>query len=102
MARTYLMTAEEVNRVALGDLGPLDSGKTWDDFRREANEVVGTDNPLLVLAGPFRPGAHPFLSEIVYPLTETEMAQFVVDIPDYCDVPPRMYVVDGALYTAPI
>ena len=97
--REYLQTPAQLAAKGklLGDFAP---GTTYSGFMDKAR-ASGVPNPTLGLAITFKPGMH-FLEETAYPITVDEWAQFLADVPAYCTATPKVYVVDGGLYTMPI
>ncbi len=105
----YLWTSEQLLAPEVGavQLGELEIGK-YQELRskmiKEA-ERRGIKNPLLVVDLIFKESK---VSEFgskgqPYPITEAEWEAFVNDIPEFNgDKIPKVYMVDGEKYTAPI
>jgi hypothetical protein len=72
---TYLNTVKELQAIALADLGPMDK-TTYAAAVNKAKQIgldKGVKRPKIGLGIIFKPGAHEFLSEIPYPISEHDV-----------------------------
>jgi len=96
--REYLCTLDDLYRVSLADLGPMDQ-KDYQEFMDEARaicEKAGISKPAIMLDLQMKDGLmRP------YPPIESEW-QSLISTLDLCKEVPHVHVVDGSRYTAPI
>ncbi len=107
-SKKYLMTSQELLDPTVGaiEIGLLETGKFHELQQKMAviAQENGIERPLMVVDLIYKANK---LSELgspgqPYPIIEAEWEIFVQDIPKFCDAVPKVYVIDGSKYTAPI
>jgi hypothetical protein len=105
----YLWTSEQLLSPEVGavEIGLLEREKFAAIRFKMEHEAAsrGIERPLMVADLIFQEGKRSELgsSGQPYPITEAEWEQFVADVPTYCgDRIPKIYMVDGNKFTAPI
>ncbi|OGY43314.1 MAG: hypothetical protein A2729_05335 [Candidatus Buchananbacteria bacterium RIFCSPHIGHO2_01_FULL_39_14] len=104
--RKYLSTLTELYAAAVADLGPMDQG-TYSDFEKRVQEVArqhGIQNPKMIIDIKFKANtASSFgVTEQPYPIIASEWNKFREDAKTMAEYMPKVHVVDGDKYTAPI
>lgn len=102
----YIWTLEELNKVNVGNLGPMDQG-TYDSYMQQAQQLAaqhGIERPSLIIDIKFKAGvASQFgVTEQPYPISRDEWSTFVSDARTMAEYMPNVFVVDGKKFTAPI
>lgn len=105
---TYLWTSAELLAQGVGavQIGLLETGK-YSEVKAKMEEVAiekRISRPLMVADLIFKEGKRSQLgsSGQPYPIAENEWETFVAQARDYCDETPKVYMVDGEKYAAPI
>ena len=107
--RKYLMTSQEllspeVNAVLLG---LLEAGK-YDELHKKMKELAPVkqiSKPLMIADLIYSEGKKSQFGSPgqPYPISKDEWEIFAKDVPEYCgDNVPKVYMVDGEKFTAPI
>lgn len=101
----YLQSHERLAEVGV-ELGEMAHGTTYKQFMNLA-EQTGIPHPRLMLAITWHEAQTPLLNmpdngKTVYPIADYEWLAFIADIPTFMKDNPKVWVVDGSLYTAPI
>ena len=100
----YLMTLDELYAAAVANLGPMDQG-TFASFKAKATAEAakhGIGNPRLVIDIKLKEANVLGTKEQPYPISEPEWSVFVSDARTMAEFMPRVFVVDGDKFTAPI
>ncbi len=103
-AQEYLWTNERLYQVAIGNLGPMDSG-TFNQFTDRAKTTAsshGVKNPKLIIDIELIEANILGTTSTPYPITASEWDLFVSDARTMARYMPNVYVVDGDKFTAPI
>jgi hypothetical protein len=103
--RPYLTSIADLEKHAIAKLGSMDDNN-YDEFTKRMKEVAskaGIINPRLAVGIKFKPGAHSFITEQAYPITEKSDWNMVQrDAATMCAYTPNVFVVDGSKYNLPI
>lgn len=100
----YLWTLEALYAAAVANLGPMDQG-THASFTAKAKEEAakhGIANPKLIIDVKLKEANGLGCQEQPYPIADFEWDDFVRDGKTMAVFMPRVFVVDGDKFTAPI
>lgn len=92
--------------VGAVEIGRLESGKYQEVEKKMREEAAarGIVNPKMIVDLIYKEGKVSELGSTgqPYPITEAEWEIFAGDVPEYCDEVPKVYMVNGDQYAAPI